>query len=342
VEFGLVTLGDWLADPWSGVRCSVRDRFRQIVELGSLAEQVGFSSFHVGEHHFSEYAVSSPPVMLAAIAERTSSIRLSTAATLLPHLDAVRVAEDYGTLDVLSNGRVEIVGGRGVYHDHYRFFGGTYDESDDMIGESVELLRTLWTQENVSWSGRWRAPLTEVTVQPRPIRQPHPPIWLSASPSASVDRAVALRCPIVIPTISTGVDLPVELAQRYRTGWSAAGNDSSAAGIALHVHLYTGSGSADDARRRWAPHQESYLSWVLADVRGRSGDLPPTFQVSDRPDAQAVCGGVDDVLVELRRRLDAIGPIERLLVQCDQGGLPPDEAAASATRFAREIAPQLG
>jgi alkanesulfonate monooxygenase SsuD/methylene tetrahydromethanopterin reductase-like flavin-dependent oxidoreductase (luciferase family) len=338
-EFGLVTLGDWLPDPRTRSRVSQRDRFRQIVDLGVLAEELGFASFHVGEHHFSDYAVSSPPVVLAAVAEKTTRLRLSTAATLLPHLDPVRVAEDYATVDVLSNGRVELVGGRGVYQDHYRHFHGSWDDSDAMLTESVNLLRRLWTSTDVTWQGRFRSPLDHITVQPRPVQVPHPPIALSASSKASVDRAVALQCPIVIPTVSTGRSLPAELAAHYRECWALAGHDPAVAGISLHVHLHVGDGSTDDARRFWAPFQQSYLSWVLSDVRGRTGELPPAFRVDDNPDAQAVCGSVDDVAAELRWRLDAIGPIDRLLVQCDQGGLPPDQVSAAVTRFARDVAP---
>lgn len=341
IEFGLVTLGDWLADPSSGVRLSQRDRFRQIVELGVLAEELGFASYHVGEHHFSEYALSSPPTMLAAIAERTSRIRLSTAATLLPHLDPVRVAEDYATVDVLSDGRVELVGGRGVYQEHYRYFGGHWEESESMLAESVELLRELWTREHVEWSGRWRPPLDGLTVQPRPIQRPHPPIWLSASSIASVDRAVSLACPIVIPTVSTGVQLPAALAAHYRQAWREAGHDPATGRIALHVHLHVGSGSTSEAREQWKPYQEGYLAWVMNDIRNYRGPLPPPFIVGDQPEAQAVCGSVADVTAELRRRLAAIGPIDRLLVQCDQGGLAPADVANVITRFSREVAPRL-
>jgi alkanesulfonate monooxygenase SsuD/methylene tetrahydromethanopterin reductase-like flavin-dependent oxidoreductase (luciferase family) len=234
-----------------------------------------------------------------------------------------------------------IVAGRGVYQDHYRYFSGSWDESDGMLCESVELLRRLWSTSDVHWSGAWRPPLDGVTVQPRPMQQPHPPIWLSASSASSVQRAIALRCPIVIPTVSTGVALPAQLAAAYRHGWRAAGHDPSEAKVALHVHAYAGAGSTADARRLWGPYQTAYLSWVLRDVRGSSGRLPPPFEVSDRPDAQAVCGSVDDVAHELNRRIAEIDGVDRLLVQCDQGGFPPDEALACADRLVNQVVPRL-
>ncbi len=341
MDFGVVSLGDWLPDPSTGLRISQRDRFRQIIDLGVTAESLGFDTFHIGEHHFSDYAVSSPPVMLAAVAERTATLRLSTAVTLLPHLDVVRAAEDYATVDVLSAGRVEIIAGRGVYQDHYHYFGGSWDESESMLTESVLLLRQLWSSSDVHWSGTWRPALDGVTLQPRSIQHPHPPIWLSASSPAGVERAIALQCPIMIPTVSTGVSLPAELARAYRAGWAAAGFDPSTARVGLHVHGYVGEGSTADARRFWAPYQHGYLHWVLREVRGRDGELPPPLEVGDHPDAQAVCGSADDVARELRRRLDAMDGVDRLLLQCDQGGLPADEVVACLGRFATEVRPRL-
>src|SRR6476620_5231530 len=147
LPLGLVTLGDHLPDPTTGVRVSEAERFREFVALGVLGEALGFSSYHVGEHHFSEYALSSPTPVLAAVAERTSAITLSTAVSLLPHHDPVRIAEDYATVDVLSGGRVELLAGRGVYRDHYRQFGQDVDASEAMLAEAVDLLRRLWTEE---------------------------------------------------------------------------------------------------------------------------------------------------------------------------------------------------
>ena len=220
MQIGLVTLGDWLPDPATGRRVGEAERFRQFIELGVLAEDLGFDTFHVGEHHFSEYALSAPCPVLSAVAERTARLRLSTAVSLLGHHDPVSVAEDYATVDVLSGGRVELIAGRGVYQQHYGQFGQSWEASEELLAEAVELLRRLWTTEAVTWSGRLRPPLDAVTVHPRPVQQPHPPIWLSASSPSSVERAVALGCPIAIPTISTGVDVPPVLAAQFREQWA--------------------------------------------------------------------------------------------------------------------------
>ena len=341
MDVGLVSLGDNLPHPRTGERLSPHDRFRQLVDLGALAEDLGFWSFHLGEHHFSEYILSSPTPILAAVAERTTALRLSTAVSLLPHHDAVRLAEDYGTVDVLSGGRAELVGGRGVYSAHYAQFGQDQERSAEMLAESVELLRRLWTEENVTWSGAFRPPLEGVTVHPRPVQRPHPPIWLSASSPESVDRAVALRCPIVIPTVSVGVEAPPGLVQRYREGWKRAGHDPEAGRVALHVHCHVGAGATSDTADYWRPFQTGYLSWVLREVAGATGPLPPHFETLATPVAQAVCGSVEDVIADLEGRVRATGGVELLMVQMDQGGLPTGEVVETVTRFSTEVLPRL-
>jgi alkanesulfonate monooxygenase SsuD/methylene tetrahydromethanopterin reductase-like flavin-dependent oxidoreductase (luciferase family) len=127
---------------------------------------------------------------------------LGTGVTLLANLDPVRVAEDYATVDAISNGRVELSVGRGILVDTYEVFGQKPDESRERFRENLELLRRLWSETDVSWSGRFRAPLDRVTVEPRPVQAPHPPIWVGGGSSpASVDLAVELGLPLMLPSV---------------------------------------------------------------------------------------------------------------------------------------------
>ena len=341
MSVGLVTLGDLLADPSTGRCVSETQRFREIVELGAHAEQIGLERFHVGEHHFNDYVLSSPTPVLAAVAERTASLRLSTAVSLLPHHDPVRIAEDYATVDVLSGGRVELVAGRGIAPELYAQYGQHIADGEQLLGESVALLRRLWTEHEVSWTGRIRPALEGVTVRPRPVQRPHPPIWLSASSPASITRAVLLRCPIVIPTVSVGPDAPPVLAAQFRDEWLAAGNDAADCRIALHVHCYVGDGTHQDAVEEWRPYQLGYLRWVVDTFRSPGAPLPPVFTELGTSTAQAVCGNVDTVVAELDRRLTAMGGADVLLVQMDQGGLPAHEVHATVARLAQAVVPRL-
>lgn len=340
-RIGYATLGDVLPNPKTGMCPSEAERFRQFVDLGVLAEELGFWSYHLGEHHFSDYALSAPPVVLAAVAERTAKIRLSTAVALLPHRDPVHVAEDYGTLDVLSGGRVELVAGRGVYKDHYRQFGQEAEESEALMDEAVILLKRLWSEESVSWSGTLRAPLDRVTVRPRPVQRPHPPIWLSASSPESVSRAVTLACPVFIPMITMGVEPAYGLAAQYRAEWAAAGHDPADAKIGLHLHFYVGESTTEEAIDYWWPHQRSYLEWVVSEVAPPGTQLPPWMATLELPTAQAVCGSADDVAAEIANRIEKMGGVDWLTVQCDQGGLPLEDVKASLRRFTSLVRPRI-
>lgn len=340
-RIGFATLGDLLPNPKTGICVSESERFRHFVEFGVLAEMLGFWSYHLGEHHFSDYVLSSPPAILAAVAERTEDIRLSTAVSLLPHRDPVHVAEDYGTLDMISGGRVELVAGRGVYKDHYRQFGQDAEQSEAQMEEAVTLLKRLWSEENVSWSGTIRAPLDNVTLRPRPFQKPHMPIWLSASSSESVTRAVKLGCPVVIPMVSTGVENGYERAAQYRAEWAAAGHDPAAGKVGLHLHFYVGEGTTPEAIDYWWPHQKSYLEWVISEVAPPGTQLPPWMATLEQPISQAVCGSAEDVAAEMARRIEKMGGIDWLTIQCDQGGLPIGEVGACLRRFTADVRPKI-
>ena len=139
MQMGILSLGDHLRDVVSGVRTSQRSKIRAMVELGVRTEKLGLDAFWVGEHHFNDYIVSSPQRVLAAVAERTSRIRLGTGVTLLPNHDPVRVAEDFATLDILSEGRVDFGVGRGIFCDTFEAFGQDYADSRAQYRENLGL-----------------------------------------------------------------------------------------------------------------------------------------------------------------------------------------------------------
>ena len=202
MDVGLLTLGDLITDPVTGVRRSHAQRHRNLVEQAVVAEGAGFHSVHLGEHHFCDYILSSPAVVLAAIAERTSTIRLSTGVALGANNDALRLAEDYATVDALSGGRVEPCVGRGTFFPHtYHAFGQDPHHAKDMFADNLEILVRVWEGEAVNWSGSIRPPLRALTVNPRPVQQPRPPIWagVGASPD-SVDLAARLGLWLMLPT----------------------------------------------------------------------------------------------------------------------------------------------
>src|SRR5262245_60172848 len=173
-----MTLVHVLTDPATDITATAAERHRAIVEAAVVADQAGFEGVHIGEHHGLEYTTSAPPVVLAAIGERTSRLRLSTAVTLAANLDPVRMAEDYATVDALSGGRCEVVVGRGNFFvSTYTLFGQRLEDSHELFAQNVELLAQLWAGKEVSWAGsRHRAPINEFVLQPAPVGAM--PLWI--------------------------------------------------------------------------------------------------------------------------------------------------------------------
>src|SRR5437879_4227542 len=158
---------------------SASDRLQNLIEEIALADKAGLDSFGIGEHHRREFLDSAPPVILAAAAARTRKIRLTSAVTVLSATDPVRIFQEFATLDLLSKGRAEMVVGRGSSIEAFPLFGFRLEDYDSLFAEKLDLLLKIRANEHVSWSGKYRPPLTGQGVYPRPVQTPLP-MWLAA------------------------------------------------------------------------------------------------------------------------------------------------------------------
>src|SRR5215475_7454421 len=216
LEIGIYDFAEVYPDPRTGERVSPAQRLRDIVEEAELAEQVGLDVYGLGEHHRSEMVVSAPAVVLAAIAARTHRIRLTSAVTVLSSDDPVRVFQDFATLDLISNGRAEIMAGRGSFVESFPLFGYDLDDYDDLFAEKIELLLRIRDAERLTWSGRHRAPVRNQGIYPRPVQDPLP-VWIAVGGNPqSVLRAGRLGTPLAIAIIGGQPARFAPLAQLYR------------------------------------------------------------------------------------------------------------------------------
>ncbi|MFE2109195.1 LLM class flavin-dependent oxidoreductase [Kitasatospora sp. NPDC059463] len=213
------------------------ERFAEVVELASWAERVGYDAFGVGERHNPELLSASPAVILSNIAARTSRIRLVTTVAVLSLTDPVRSAEDYATLDQLSGGRLDLIIGKGGDAVAPGVFGVDPAELWDRLEEGYELLRRLWREEKVTWEGRYRPKLTEVSLEPRPLQRPAPRVWHgSATDRRSTELAARWGDPLYSANGTDRVDHYLGLVAHYRERLAFHGHDPDTAPVGVGVH----------------------------------------------------------------------------------------------------------
>jgi len=336
LELGLMTLGDLLPHPETGVLASEAERHRSIVDQAALAEEVGFASVHLGEHHFSDYMLSSPPVVLSAIGERTATLRLSTSVTLAGNLDPVRVAEDYATVDVLSNGRVELVLGRGnVFVRTYEGFGHDLETARDRYDENVDLLSRLIREEDITWSGYFRSPLKGITTRPRPVGAM--PIWIGAGSTGSAQLAADLGCWLMLPSVFGKPEMFVPIVDIYRERWESNGRDWSDARVGACSHAHVGPTSGE-ARTRWAPFYRNYWEFV-GDLIGTGGRWPQ-FDLDELLAGPGICGSSEEVVDKIETWRELFG-LDRHLFMFDLGGIDDALLNDSLERFGSDVVPHL-
>ena len=243
MELGIYTFGDITPDPNSGRTISTAQRYAEILGAAKLADETGLHVFGVGEHHRLDLPISSPAVVMAAIAGGTRRIRLSSAVTILSTLDPVRVFQDFATVDLLSGGRAELIAGRGAYIKSFSLFGDDFATYDALFAEKLNLLLRISENERITWNGRFRSSLNNSQISPRPAGKF--PIWLGVggNPESAL-RAGELGLPVILANISQPPANFVSQIAAYRQRHAERGHDASTlkVAIATHTHVAAHSG----------------------------------------------------------------------------------------------------
>jgi probable LLM family oxidoreductase len=336
MELGIYTFAETTPDPHTGRTISPAERIRDLVEEIELADQLGLDVFGVGEHHRPDFAVSSPAVVLAAAAARTTQIRLTSAVSVLSSDDPVRVFQSFATLDLLSGGRAEIMAGRGSFIESFPLFGYDLDDYDELFSEKLELLLALRDSEHVTWSGRHRAPLDGRGVYPRPL-QDRLPVWVAVGGTPqSVVRAGVLGLPMALAVIGGQPERFAPLAELHRRAAEEAGHDAPALSINSHGFIADTSQAAAD---------EAYVAHkVVMDKLGRERGWPPLtraqFDAGAGLHGANFVGSPEQVIEKILFQHEIFGH-ERFMVQFSVGTMPHASIMRSIELYGTEVAPAV-
>ncbi|MCM3584578.1 LLM class flavin-dependent oxidoreductase [Mesobacillus maritimus] len=338
MEIGLSTFVETTPDPQTGEVVSHAKRIREVVEEIVLADQVGLDVFGVGEHHREDYAASAPAVILAAAASQTERIRLTSAVTVLSSADPVRVYQDFATLDAVSNGRAEIMAGRGSFIESFPLFGYDLSDYDELFEEKLELLLNIRDNEIVNWRGGHRPSIHNRGVYPRPVQNPLP-VWIGSGGNAeSVVRAGMLGLPLVLAIIG-GRPLQFEpLVRLYKRAATKAGHNPEKLTVASHSHGFIAE-DMETAADKFFPSTQQAMN-KLGRERGWGPYDRSSFDFARSFEGALYVGDskyVADKIIHLRKNVG----ITRFMLHCPVGTMPHGDVMRAIELLGKEVAPMV-
>lgn len=336
MELGITTFGDRFPDPATGHLISEQQRMQDLLEEIRLADEVGLDVYAVGEHHRRDFIVSAPAVVLAAAAAQTSRIRLASAVTVLSSDDPVRVYQQYATVDLISQGRAEIIAGRGSFIESYPLFGQDLSDYDALFAEKLDLLLHVRERELATWRGRFRPAIDGRGVYPRAVQSPLP-VWIGVGGTpASADRAGRLGLPMTLAIIGGQparfrpfVDLHQDAAQQAGHGRLP---------LAINSHGYVAA-SSQQAADEFFPPYEIAMSGI-----GRERGWPPmtrdAFDGMRTPHGALFVGSPQQVAEKILLQREILG-FDRFLLHVSVGTLPHAQVMKAIELFGTEVAPAV-
>jgi len=334
MEIGIYTF----ADVPAGKPEFAGQRLRNLVEEMKLADEVGLDIFAVGEHHRADYAVSSPPVALAAGAAVTKHIKLSSSLTVLSSDDPVRVYQQFATVDGLSNGRAEIMAGRGSFIESYPLFGYDLDDYDALFSEKLDLLMKLNEGERITWAGALRPSLNNAGIYPRP-EQKKIPLWIAVGGTPnSVVRAASLNLPMALAIIGGDPRRFKPFFELYREAHGKAGHKPSDIQLSLNMHGFV-SDSTENAKRVYGAAQMEVMNRIGRE-RGWPAQGMDHFERATRDDGNLIVGDAARV-TERILQLHEVFQNTRILIQMAIGTVPHAEQLKAIEILGTKVAPAV-
>ncbi|MFJ8237627.1 LLM class flavin-dependent oxidoreductase [Ureibacillus sp. NPDC094379] len=338
MEIGLTTFVETTPDVNTGKVISHAERIREVVEEIVLADEVGLDIYGVGEHHRKDYACSAPAVLLAAAAAKTKQIRLSSAVTVLSSDDPVRVFQEFSTVDAISNGRAEIMAGRGSFIESFPLFGYDLKDYDELFEEKLDLLLKIRENDIVNSTGKHRPSIPNRGVYPRPV-QDLLPVWIaSGGTPQSVARAGFLGLPLTLAIIGGSPLQFAALVKLYYKAAKQAGHDISKLQVASHSHGFVAE-TTELAVEKFFPSTQSAMN-VLGRERGWGPYTRETFDYARSLEGALYVGDpktVAEKIIFLRKNVG----ITRFMLHTPVGSMPHEDVMKAIELLGKEVAPMV-
>jgi probable LLM family oxidoreductase len=318
---------------------SSSERLQRLVEQIEYADQIGLDVFGVGEHHRHGFLDSAPAVILGSAAARTKHIRLTSAVTVLSAADPVRVFQEFATLDLLSQGRAEMVVGRGSFIEAFPLFGLRLDDYDSLFSEKIDLLLKVRDNEHVHWSGKYRPPLTGQGIYPRPLQEPLP-IWIGVggTPESFV-RAGLLGLPLMVAIIGGETRSFKPLIDLYREAGKRAGHLPHKLKVGIHSLGYV-AGSTQEAVDDFFPGYAHSMNEI-----GKERGWPPItrmdFEAQRGPNGALLIGNPEEVTEKIIIHSQALGGISPITFMMNPASLPHEKLVQATELIGSRVAPVL-
>ena len=312
-------------------------RLGELLAQIERADQVGLDVFGIGEHHRREFLDSAPVVILAAAAARTKRIRLTSAVTVLSAIDPVRAFQNFATLDLVSNGRAEMVVGRGSFTEAFPLFGHRLEDYDSLFAENLDLLLNIRANEHVTWSGRHRAPLTGQGVYPRPVQEPLP-IWLGVGGTPkSFARAGALGLPLMVAIIGGETRRFRPLIDLYRETGKKHGHSPDKLKVGVHALGYVADFMKEAADDVFPGLARAFGS--VAEERGWAPFSRPQFDAQLSKEGAYLIGDPETVAEKILHHSKALGGVDRFTFMMNVATVPHHKLMKAIEAIGKTVAP---
>ena len=311
----------------------------ELLERIELADKAGLDVFGIGEHHRKEFLDSAPTMILAAAASRTKQIKLTSAVTVLSAADPVRVFQNFATLDLISNGRAEIIAGRGSFIEAFPLFGLKLEDYDELYAEKLELLLRIRDNEHVTWSGKFRPSLHDQSVYPRPIQNPLP-VWVGVggTPESFV-RAGTLGLPLMVAVIGGETHRFRPLIDLYKNAGKKSGHAAEKLKIGLHSLGYVANTNEEAVKDFFPGYAETFTN--IGKERGWRPVTRSHFDAQNGKQGALIVGGPEEVAEKILRHSEALGGISRLTLQMDSALLTNEQLKNAITLMGEKVKPLL-